>query len=124
MPQAKLFLLLGAISGFLGVLAGAFGGHLLKTKLSAEMFSIFEVGVRYQMYHVFALLAVGLLLLQIPSSKLVISGMCFAFGTLLFSGSLYALALTGVKILGMITPCGGLLFLAGWLFLALSLKMN
>jgi len=114
------FLLIGAVLNFLGVAAGAFGAHALRSRLSADMLSVFETGVRYQMYHGFAILLVALLIGHAGSARLlVISGWSFVAGVVLFSGSLYALTLTDVRVLGAITPLGGLLFLLGWGCLAL-----
>jgi uncharacterized membrane protein YgdD (TMEM256/DUF423 family) len=111
----QTFLLLGGILGFLGVAFGAFGAHALKTRLSPEMLAVFETGVRYQMYHTFAILIVAAAIGHIGNARLlVIAGWCFFAGVLLFSGSLYALALTDVTVLGAVTPLGGLLFLIGW----------
>jgi len=116
----RTFLLLGAVFGFLGVALGAFGAHGLRSKLSPEMLNVFETGVRYHMYHVFALLIVAAAIGHLGSARLlVMAGWFFFGGILIFSGSLYALALTGTGILGAITPIGGLLFLAGWAALAL-----
>src|ERR1051326_2400212 len=115
----RTFLLLGSILGFLGVASGAFGAHALKTRLSPDMLAVFETGVRYQMYHAFALLIVAAAIGRIGNATLLtVSGWAFFAGILLFSGSLYALALTGVRILGAITPLGGLFFLIGWACLA------
>jgi uncharacterized membrane protein YgdD (TMEM256/DUF423 family) len=116
----RLFFLLGAASAFVGVAAGAFGAHGLKERLSPDTLAIFEVGVRYQMYHAFALVAVAWALARWPAAPSIFTagGWLFVAGTLLFSGSLYALSLTGVRWLGAITPLGGLAFLAGWLCLA------
>jgi uncharacterized membrane protein YgdD (TMEM256/DUF423 family) len=116
----KTFLLIGAIFGFLGVALGAFGAHGLRNRLSAEMLAVFETGVRYQMYHVFALLAVGATAGHVGAVRLLtISGWSFIAGIVIFSGSLYALALTGVTTWGAVTPIGGLAFLIGWACLAL-----
>ncbi|HEX8140445.1 MAG TPA: DUF423 domain-containing protein [Pyrinomonadaceae bacterium] len=114
----RVFLTLGALSAFIAVAAGAFGAHGLKSRLSAEMLNTFEVGVRYQMYHAFALIVVAWAQSRWPTPQLTASGWLFIAGTLLFSGSLYALSLSGLKWLGAITPLGGLAFLAGWLCLA------
>jgi uncharacterized membrane protein YgdD (TMEM256/DUF423 family) len=114
----RLFFLLGAISAFAGVAAGAFGAHGLKERLSADMLTTFEIGVRYQMYHAFALLAVAWAASRWPGTLNVAAGWLFVAGTIVFSGSLYALSLTGQRWLGAITPIGGLAFLAGWLCLA------
>lgn len=116
----KTFLLIGAVLGFLGVAFGAFGAHALKVRLSAEMLGVFETGVRYQMYHALAVLIVAAAIGSLGNARLlVIAGWAFVAGILLFSGSLYALALTGVGVLGAVTPVGGLLFLAGWACLAI-----
>jgi|SRR5678815_874564 uncharacterized membrane protein YgdD (TMEM256/DUF423 family) len=116
----RTFLLIGAALNFVGVAAGAFGAHALRSRLTADMLSVFETGVRYQMYHGFAILLVALLIGHAGSARLlVISGWSFVAGVVLFSGSLYALTLTDVRVLGAITPLGGLLFLLGWGCLAL-----
>jgi uncharacterized membrane protein YgdD (TMEM256/DUF423 family) len=114
----RLFFVLGALSGFVGVALGAFAAHALKARLDAATLAIFETGVRYQMFHALALLAVGWAHTRWPGAVLTASGWLFLAGTLLFSGSLYALSLSGVRWLGAITPVGGLAFLAGWLCLA------
>jgi uncharacterized membrane protein YgdD (TMEM256/DUF423 family) len=116
----NLFLLLGAASGFIAVATGAFGAHGLRARLSPELLATFETGARYQMYHALALVLVGLLAARTPSGLLTGSGWFFAAGTLLFSGSLYLLALTGVRAFGAVTPVGGLCFLVGWALLATS----
>jgi len=118
MAGARLFLLLGAFYGLLGVAFGAFGAHALRARLSPEMLAVYHTGVEYQFYHAFALLAVGVLCLVRPAPGLGIAGWLFVAGTLLFSGSLYLLALTGTRILGAITPLGGAAFLAAWLLVA------
>jgi uncharacterized membrane protein YgdD (TMEM256/DUF423 family) len=111
----RTFLLIGSVLGFLGVALGAFGAHVLKSRLSPEMLAVFETGIRYHMYHTFAVLIVAAAIGHIGSARLLsLAGWFFFGGVLLFSGSLYALALSGVGILGAITPIGGLLFLAGW----------
>jgi len=116
----RTFLLVGAVLGFLGVALGAFGAHALRSRLSPEMLAVFETGVRYQMYHAFAVLIVAAAIGHIGNARLLaIAGWLFFAGILLFSGSLYALALTGVGIFGAVTPIGGLLFLVGWACLAL-----
>src|SRR5205807_8916321 len=103
-----------------GVAFGAFGAHALKSRLSPDLLGVFETGVRYQMYHAFALLIVAAAIGHIGSARLlVLAGWFFFAGVLLFSGSLYALALSGVGMLGIITPIGGLLFIVGWACLGL-----
>jgi uncharacterized membrane protein YgdD (TMEM256/DUF423 family) len=114
----RLFFLLGTLSAFIAVATGAFGAHGLKGRLSPDLLSTFEVGVRYQMYHAFALFVVAWAQTRWPGTLVTTSGWLFVVGTLLFSGSLYFLSLTGMKWLGAITPFGGLAFLGGWLCLA------
>jgi uncharacterized membrane protein YgdD (TMEM256/DUF423 family) len=104
----------GAGFMFLAVALGAFGAHALKSRLEPDMLAVFEVAVRYQVYHALALFAVAFLAVQMPGKAVDTAGWCFTFGIIFFSGSLYALALTGVRKLGAITPIGGLFFLAGW----------
>lgn len=111
------FLILGSASGFLAVALGAFGAHILKTKLDAELLDVFETGVQYQMYHTFAIILVAILAGENSVRILNTSGWLFIAGTVLFSGSLYVLSLTGVRWFGIITPFGGLAFLGGWLYL-------
>jgi uncharacterized membrane protein YgdD (TMEM256/DUF423 family) len=111
----RTFLLLGAIEGFLGVALGAFGAHGLRSRLTPEMLAVFETGVRYQMYHAFAVLIVAAAIGRIGDARLLtFAGWAFVGGTVLFSGSLYILAITGITTLGAITPFGGLLYLIGW----------
>ena len=117
-PTAKLFLSIGAISGALSVMLGAFGAHGLKDKLSEKMLVNYMTGVEYHFYHTLALLAVGLLALHFQSRLLTASGWAFTIGILIFSGSLYVLAMTGITKLGAITPIGGLAFIIGWILLA------
>ena len=117
---AKLFLTLGSISGGLAVMIGAFGAHGLKDKLTEKMLANYMTGVEYHFYHTFALLAVGLLAMHFQPRLLSASGWSFTIGILIFSGSLYAMAMTGITRLGAITPIGGLLFIAGWVLLALA----
>lgn len=113
--MAKLFITFGAIAGLLAVAFGAFGAHALRGRLDAPARAIFETAVQYHFYHSLALLAVGLLAVSASDTNLLKSGgWLFTIGLFLFSGSLYALSLTGVKWLGAITPLGGLAFIAGW----------
>lgn len=119
--MASISLCIAAIYGFLAVALGAFGAHGLKNRLSSEMMAVYETAVQYHFYHVFALLAVALLLQSgVQHLALRWAVWLFSLGILLFSGSLYALSLTGIKVLGAITPLGGLLFLLGWLCLAVA----
>ena len=110
----------GALMGFVGVGLGAFGAHGLKGRLPAEMLAVFETGVRYQMYHARALLVLGALMSRLEGRAVVVAGWSFTAGILIFSGSLYALALSGVTMLGAITPIGGVAFLIGWIALAIA----
>ncbi|HUN70190.1 MAG TPA: DUF423 domain-containing protein [Burkholderiales bacterium] len=114
----RIFFTIGSLFGFLGVALGAFGAHALKSRLDADLLVTFEVGVRYQMYHALALLAIGWAHTKWPGAILTASGWLFVAGTLVFSGSLYALSLSGARWLGAITPLGGIALLAGWLCLA------
>jgi uncharacterized membrane protein YgdD (TMEM256/DUF423 family) len=119
--SAKLWLVLGSVYGFLGVALGAFGAHGLRARLGPDLLAVWKTGVEYQFYHALALLAVGLLARgAVNTGALNLAGLCFAAGVLLFSGSLYALALSGVRVLGAVTPIGGVLFLAGWLCLLVA----
>ena len=110
----RRFGLLGALSGGLAVAAGAFAAHGLRGRLAPDLLAVFETAARYQMYHALALLAVAIQAERRPGRLAVLAGWLFVAGTVLFSGSLYALALSGVAVLGAITPLGGLAFLAGW----------
>ncbi len=114
----RTFLLLGSVFGFFGVALGAFGAHGLKKILTPEMLLIFETGVRYQVYHTFAILIVALLVEKYPTLKY--SGRLFGAGIILFSGSLYILAVTGITMFGAVTPLGGICFLAGWIVLGVT----
>ena len=114
----RVFFIIGALSACVGIAAGAFGAPGLKSHLSPETLSVFEVGVRYQMYHAFALMAAAWAQTRWPSSLVTTGGWLFIIGTVLFSGSLYLLSLGGVRWLGAVTPLGGLAFLAGWVCLA------
>lgn len=119
MPQTvRTFIILGSLFAFAGIALGAFAAHLLKDRLTPEMFQIYEVGIRYHIYHVPAIFLVAILATLYPNLNTAPAGWLFVVGIILFSGSLYALSLTEVRILGAITPLGGLCFLAGWLWLA------
>lgn len=116
----RRFLLAGAALAALSVAAGAFGSHLLQGRLDLDQMTIFEIAVRYQMYHALALLAVGLWMERDPGRLVEFSGWLFLAGILLFSGSLYVLVLTGASWLGAVTPLGGTSLLAGWICLAFA----
>ena len=116
----RVFFGLGAVSAMLSVGAGAFGAHALRARISPEQLAIFETGARYQIYHALALLAVAWAVARWPGSLPVFAGWLFVLGSILFSGSLYLLALTGVRWWGAVTPIGGLAFLGGWVCLLLT----
>lgn len=120
--MTQIFLSVAAILGGLSVAAGAFATHALREQISKRSLEIFETGVRYQMYHALALFLVALLIsrTEFPQPLLVASGWLFIIGIAIFSGSLYALSLTGIKSLGAIAPLGGVAFLAGWSALAFA----
>ena len=110
----KTFLLIGAVMGALGVGLGAFGAHGLRGRLTPDMLAVFETGVRYHMYHALAILLVAALVGRVDSRLIPAAGWAFTAGITIFSGSLYVLAVSGITVLGAITPIGGLAFLVGW----------
>ena len=110
----RVFFSLGALFALLSVAAGAFGAHLLRNQLDVQSLEIFQTAARYQMYHALALLVLGWITMTNKNQLLSWAGWCFTAGILIFSGSLYGLSLSGVKILGAITPLGGLSLMAGW----------
>lgn len=115
-------MVLGAVSGAISVAAGAFGAHALRARVEPRMLEVFETGARYQMYHALALMAVAWASTRWAGSLVNASGWLFVAGTLLFSGSLYAMTFTGIRALGAVTPIGGVCFIAGWVCLALAAK--
>lgn len=116
-------LLSGVVFGGLSVVLGAFGAHALRPILEAHgRADTFELAVRYQFYHAFALIFAGVLMNTFPSRHLHRAAVCFAVGILIFSGSLYVLSLSGIRMLGAITPIGGVLFIAGWVLLYLGIN--
>jgi uncharacterized membrane protein YgdD (TMEM256/DUF423 family) len=123
MPAAaKIFLVVASLAGALAVMLGAFGAHALRAKLGADLLTVWNTAVQYHFWHALALLAIGLVAIHLPDSlALRWAGWLMLAGILLFSGSLYALALTGVRGLGAVTPFGGVAFIAGWLALAWAL---
>lgn len=122
--NAKLIFSLASFLGAISVILGAFAAHFLKKKLSPDMHAVFEVGVRYQIYHVFALFITGWALLNYSPVWFQYASWTFLIGVILFSGSLYLLSLTGIKELGIITPIGGLCLVAGWLLLLIGFIQN
>lgn len=123
----RLYLILAAISGLLAVVLGAFGAHVIKTAVAPNVLEIYETGIRYQFYHTFALLAVGILFAWFPGKALQTSGLLFVIGMVLFSGSLYLITYlesAGKAIspgVGVITPIGGLFLIGGWIALLIAL---
>jgi uncharacterized membrane protein YgdD (TMEM256/DUF423 family) len=119
--MVKVWLVLAAVLGFLSVALGAFGAHSLKNLLDEYGKSIWEKAVLYQMFHTMALFAVGLCQLFFRNVSFSMAGLFFGAGILLFSGSLYLLAITGIKWLGAVTPFGGIAFLLGWVWLGIQI---
>ncbi|MFY9150470.1 MAG: DUF423 domain-containing protein [Prolixibacteraceae bacterium] len=117
----RKILLSGAVFMALGVLLGAFGAHALKTRLSPEMLLVYKTGVEYQFYHALGLLLIGLIGSQIESKWINRSAILIGIGIILFSGSLYVLSLSEIKMIGAITPVGGVSFVAGWISLAVGI---
>jgi uncharacterized membrane protein YgdD (TMEM256/DUF423 family) len=120
----RIFFLIGSLSAFLAVALGAFGAHGLRNRLSPEMLETFQVGVRYHMLHALALLAVAWASTRWEGTPVILAGWLFLAGTLIFSGSLYLLSLTGVRWLGSLAPIGGAAFLIGWLCLAWGISRS
>ena len=116
----RIFIFIAALFGGLSVGTGAFAAHALRERLTERSLEIFETAARYQMYHALALLGVALLLARADSIALIVAGWAFIFGVTFFSGSLYAMSLTDIKILGAIAPLGGIGFIVGWLAIAIA----
>ncbi len=116
--MARVFLALGGVLGFIGVGLGAFGAHALRSRLAPDLLAIYQTGVQYHLLHALALLGVAAWLARGGSGAAVLAGWLFVAGVVVFSGSLYALSLSGVRALGAVTPIGGVAFLAGWAALA------
>ncbi len=114
----RTFFIIGALLAALGVGAGAFGAHALRARLTPELLTVYETGVRYHLIHALGLLSVGWAATRWPGQATHAAGWLFLAGIVLFSGSLYGLSLSGVRALGAITPLGGVAFIAGWLTLA------
>ncbi|MBE9257930.1 DUF423 domain-containing protein [Dolichospermum sp. LEGE 00246] len=120
--MTQFFLTIAAIFGGLSVAGGAFGAHALREKISERSLEIFDTGARYQMYHALGLLLVAILMsrLESPPTTLLVSGWLFIIGVVIFSGSLYAISLTGIESLGAVAPLGGLALMLGWAALAVA----
>jgi uncharacterized membrane protein YgdD (TMEM256/DUF423 family) len=117
----KIFVILGGLNALLGVALGAFGAHGLKSRVTSEMLTVWQTGVQYHLVHALGLVLIGILCQLMPESSLVrYAGWMLLVGITLFSGSLYVMVLTDIRMLGMITPLGGVAFLAGWLTLVLA----
>lgn len=120
--MAKVFLILGAVSAFMAIALGAFGAHALKARLATDLLAIFHTAAQYHFWHALGLLIVGILALRFPDLALIKwSGWLMVAGTVVFSGSLYVLSLTGLRILGAFAPLGGVAFLAAWVLLGLGI---
>ena len=122
MSAERTFFRLGALSALIAVAAGAFGAHALRARLAPDLLQVFETGARYQMYHALGLLAVAWAAGRTDAAGPRRAGWLFVLGTLLFSGSLYVLALTGARWLGAVTPLGGVAWIVGWALLAWSFR--
>jgi uncharacterized membrane protein YgdD (TMEM256/DUF423 family) len=123
----KFFIIAGAINGFLAVALGAFGAHLLEGRVADKYLSTWGTAVQYQMFHALALVAIGILMsskILGHVSQLNVAGYLILAGIVIFSGSLYVLSLTGISILGAVTPIGGVAFLAGWIMLIVAAVKN
>jgi uncharacterized membrane protein YgdD (TMEM256/DUF423 family) len=118
--MTRWWLVVGSVAGFLAVAGGAFGAHALKARIEADMLAVFDTGTRYLMLHAAVLLVVGVLSLREGPSTLNIAGWLFTVGTIIFTGSLWVLSITGIRALGAITPIGGLTLLAGWVALGIA----
>jgi uncharacterized membrane protein YgdD (TMEM256/DUF423 family) len=118
--SSRRYLIAGAQSALLAVVLGAFGAHALEDRLTPDLMAIYQTANTYHFYHSFALLAVGFLAQRVTSKSVSASGWCFVAGLLFFSGSLYALALSGIRVLGAITPIGGVFFIIGWALFAVA----
>ena len=119
--MTRIFLAIASALGGISVILGAFASHALKDRLSERALAIWETGTKYQMYHALALIAIALLIARYPNSRLLmVAGYAFISGVVIFSGSLYALSLSGIKWLGAITPLGGVAFIIGWACLAVA----
>jgi uncharacterized membrane protein YgdD (TMEM256/DUF423 family) len=116
----RVWIAVAGINGLISVAAGAFGAHALRDRLEPRMLEVFEVGVRYQMYHALALLATAWLMSMTPSRAASAAAWCFLIGIVIFSGSLYVLSLTGIRSFGAVTPVGGVLFIVGWLLMVIA----
>ncbi len=118
--MTRWWMLIGSVAGFLSVAGGAFGAHFLKSRIGKDMLTVFDTGTRYLMLHAVALLVVGVIASRDGAPPMNAAGWLFTIGTLIFTGSLWALSISGVRTLGAITPIGGLTLLAGWIALGIA----
>ena len=122
--MGRIFISASAILGLIGVALGAFGAHGLKEKLSTDMMAIYQTGSDYHLIHAVALFGIGILARQLDTTAIKVAGIAMIFGIFVFSGTLYALAISGMRILGAITPIGGVGFMVGWAALAVAAIRN
>ena len=123
--NAQPLIIAGTVLAFLGVALGAFGAHALKTRIDADLMAVYQTGVQYHLVHALGVLLIGVLVQVLPPSKwLPIAGWAMTAGVIVFSGSLYALSLTGIRVLGAVTPLGGVALLAAWALLALGIAKS
>jgi uncharacterized membrane protein YgdD (TMEM256/DUF423 family) len=119
--QSQPIIITGAVLAFIGVALGAFGAHALKARLATDMMAVYQTGVQYHLVHALGIVLIGILVQMLPASKwLPIAGWIMTAGVIVFSGSLYALSVSGVRMLGAITPLGGIALLAAWLLVAIG----
>ena len=118
--MARTIIIIASFALALAVIVGAFGAHGLKSRISPDMLQVYKTGVEYHFYHALGLLLIGVLAMQAPSTYLNIAAGFICAGIVIFSGSLYVLAITGIRWIGAITPIGGMSFIVGWIFLALA----
>lgn len=117
----KIWIILGAIFLALAILLGAFGTHIIKSKVSGELLNIYEIGIRYHVYHSFGLILIGLIGFHFNHNVVIWPAILILVGIIIFSGSLYILSLSGIRWYGAITPIGGIFFIFGWALLAINL---
>lgn len=122
--MTKTIIVTAAILLALGVVIGAFGAHGLKSRVSPDLLQVYKTGVEYHFYHAIGLLLIGILTVMMPSSYLNLAAIFLFAGILIFSGSLYVLAISGIKWIGAITPIGGVSFIVGWIFVVLAVLKN
>ncbi len=121
-PNAQSIIITGATLALLGVALGAFGAHALKARLAVDMLAVYQTGVQYHLVHALGIVFIGILVQIVPASKwLPIAGWTMTAGVIVFSGSLYALSVTGMRVLGAVTPLGGIALLAAWMMVVFGI---